>query len=285
MNISSLNDGDLLRKLENLTSFERSSLVLTLSCLYEVKRRRLYSSAGYRSLFDYCVRNLRYSEDQAQRRIVAMRMIKELPEIEPELERGSLNLSIIGLLECHFRRESLDRNAQLDLIRKCLGKTLRECEALLAKMATISRPHRPDRIRRLGENHIELFFVAKATLEKKLEATRNALAHKHPRLGLGELFEELCDLVEKPNDSPPANSRAAPRKKRAGRPPLYRKVFARDGHKCTVCGSTHALEVDHIIPRAKGGSDTLENLRLLCRSCNQRAAINEFGQEKMNQYM
>lgn len=98
----------------------------------------------------------------------------------------------------------------------------------------------------------------------------------------------LCDeKSEKANDYPPANSRAAPQqnRKRERKPSLRRQVFTRDGNKYTRCDSTHALEVDHVIPKAKGGSDTLENLRLLCRSCNQRAAINEFGQEKMNHYM
>jgi hypothetical protein len=285
MIVSTLSDGELLRKLATLTSFERSSLVLVLRCLHEMKVRRLYSSTGCRSLFDYCVRSLRYSEDQAQRRIVAMKLMNEIPEIEPEIEKGNLNLSGLGLLECHFRREGLDRDTQLGLIRKCLGKTLREIEALLASSARLERAHRPDRIRRLSAEHIELLFVARASLEAKIEAARDALAHKRPGISLGELFEHLCDFVEKPNDSLPANSRDATRKKRTGRPPLHRQVFTRDGHRCTLCGSKHALEVDHIIPRAKGGPDSLENLRLLCRSCNQRAAITEFGQKKMSQYM
>lgn len=283
MIVSTLSDGELLRKLATLTSFERSSLVLVLRCLHEMKVRRLYSSTGCRSLFDYCVRSLRYSEDQAQRRIVAMRLMNELPEIEPEIEKGSLNLSGLGLLDCHFRREGLDRDTQLGLIRRCLGKTLREIEALLASSARLERAHRPDRIRRLSAEHIEVVFVARVSLEAKIETARDTLAHTRPGIGLGELFEHLCDTsAEKPNDSPPANSRDATRKRR---PSLHRRVFTRDGHKCTNCGSTHALEVDHIIPRAKGGPDSLENLRLLCRSCNQRAAINEFGREKMDEFL
>ena len=38
--------------------------------------------------------------------------------------------------------------------------------------------------------------------------------------------------------------------------------------------------IDHRHPKGLGGSDHLENLRLLCRSCNQRAAIEIFGVEK-----
>jgi hypothetical protein len=78
---------------------------------------------------------------------------------------------------------------------------------------------------------------------------------------------------------------AAPRKA----PPMskaaiVREVWRRD-KACTNCGSTYALEIDHKLPRALGGDDSLENLRLLCRSCNQRAAIEVYGARKMESYL
>jgi hypothetical protein len=50
-------------------------------------------------------------------------------------------------------------------------------------------------------------------------------------------------------------------------------VLARDNWKCCACGRTSQgeavrLEVDHIIPRSKGGTDDLSNLQTLCRKCN-----------------
>lgn len=54
-------------------------------------------------------------------------------------------------------------------------------------------------------------------------------------------------------------------------PPEVRKfVFERDRHTCQSCGAQTELNVDHIIPLAKGGSNDLSNLQTLCRSCNQR---------------
>ena len=50
--------------------------------------------------------------------------------------------------------------------------------------------------------------------------------------------------------------------------PLRQAVLARDGHRCTRCGSTDALEVDHIQPQSRGGSDDPRNLRVLCRDCH-----------------
>lgn len=45
-------------------------------------------------------------------------------------------------------------------------------------------------------------------------------------------------------------------------------VFARDGYRCVRCQTTADLTVDHIFPRAIGGSDHPNNLRTLCRPCN-----------------
>ena len=54
----------------------------------------------------------------------------------------------------------------------------------------------------------------------------------------------------------------------------YRKrVLLRDGFECQVCGAKKAsqnLEVHHVIPQAKGGSDYLSNLVALCLVCHER---------------
>lgn len=47
-----------------------------------------------------------------------------------------------------------------------------------------------------------------------------------------------------------------------------RAVFHRDGGRCRICSKSQKLHVDHIIPRAKGGSDSMDNLWLLCDQCN-----------------
>lgn len=45
------------------------------------------------------------------------------------------------------------------------------------------------------------------------------------------------------------------------------KVFAQKGSQCAYCGRD-ASQVDHIIPRSKGGDDSLSNLCPCCARCN-----------------
>jgi 5-methylcytosine-specific restriction endonuclease McrA len=71
-------------------------------------------------------------------------------------------------------------------------------------------------------------------------------------------------------------------------PPVPRRVakqvFERDGRKCRSCGapcrfggnSVSFLDTlkssacDHIFPRSRGGQNTLDNLQLLCLTCNSQ---------------
>lgn len=56
------------------------------------------------------------------------------------------------------------------------------------------------------------------------------------------------------------------------------RAMKRDRFRCTYCGvpGTDAeLEIDHIIPIAKGGSNHISNLTTACRSCNQTKGVDD----------
>jgi 5-methylcytosine-specific restriction endonuclease McrA len=53
-----------------------------------------------------------------------------------------------------------------------------------------------------------------------------------------------------------------------------RLVKARDSGRCVLCGD-FGFEVDHIVPRSRGGGHGLPNLRLLCISCHKQKSDEE----------
>lgn len=49
---------------------------------------------------------------------------------------------------------------------------------------------------------------------------------------------------------------------------VKKKVIERDNNQCTNCKSREQLTVDHIIPKSLGGTNSISNLKTLCRGCN-----------------
>ncbi len=52
-----------------------------------------------------------------------------------------------------------------------------------------------------------------------------------------------------------------------------RNLMMRDGHQCQYCNKrppVRDLNIDHVVPRSRGGADTWENLVTACRTCNLR---------------
>jgi len=53
---------------------------------------------------------------------------------------------------------------------------------------------------------------------------------------------------------------------------LRLRVLMASGRRCALCGATsreRPLDVDHIIPRSRGGKTVLSNLQVLCIKCNR----------------
>ena len=49
---------------------------------------------------------------------------------------------------------------------------------------------------------------------------------------------------------------------------IVKAVWERDHGRCQICGSKRRIHYDHHIPLSKGGSNTVENMRILCQKCN-----------------
>ena len=73
---------------------------------------------------------------------------------------------------------------------------------------------------------------------------------------------------------------------------VKRAVWSRDVGRCSwpidggdTCGSTHRLELDHIVPWVEWGGETEANLRLACAAHNRLAARQAFGERVMGRYL
>jgi 5-methylcytosine-specific restriction endonuclease McrA len=379
MNLKNLSDSTLLENTKVLVSQEQELLINVLHHLREIDRRRLFSSLGYKSLFEFTEKHLGYPQDQAYRRIAAMKLLRELPEIETKISQGEINLTHIGMAKKLFKDEKLAQNLmtakeKLDVFEEISKTSTRVAEKIILSKRTNPEPHKPDKVRAITEDKIELKFQASIELQEKIEKLKGRLAHKHPNLSLGELFDKLCDLgleTWDPGQKPPRKSKvvqktessfnpegasdsavnfraqdqaakneayiatpknqaaktevpakvdqvrqdqvaaekfSAPRKEGApkiqtnenslscqqsfevgikpkSQAQIRREVFQKAQNQCENCSSNFALEIDHIRPKALGGDNSKTNLRLLCRSCNQRAAIKALGVEKMDMYL
>ena len=83
----------------------------------------------------------------------------------------------------------------------------------------------------------------------------------------------------------PEQSRYIPRKVRD-------EVYARDHGRCSyvspggrTCHSTWDLQIDHIVPFARGGDNSPDNLRLLCAKHNRLEAERVYGEKHMERYV
>lgn len=293
MNIRQLSDQDLLSRTENLARQEREIITQILSYLEEVDGRKLYSELGYTSLYDYAVKRLGYSSDQAIRRIAAMRLVREFPHLMAKVQDGSLNLTTLGMAYRLFRQEKMDGDEKLEILGTIEGKTTREAEKILAGYSSVPIDW-GDRFRAVGEDQTEVRFIADDALLAKFEKLRGLLAHSHPGVSLAELLHKVCDVaierLSPAEKKSPPGSPGAPKKPRIGKSRvipqvLVREVWQRANGKCQKCGSTYALQVEHCVPFALGGETALDNLRLLCRSCNQRTAIQAYGMDKMRKFL
>lgn len=275
MNIEKLSDQTLLKDTKRLVREERELLSSILTRLREIERRRLYSALGLPSLHKFLTTELGYSADEAQRRICAMRIVREFPETEVKINSGALTLTNLQMARAAFNRKDFTREKKVEILKKLENKATREAQQILFSHAPLTR--RPDQVKQLNGEDVEIRFTAREDLHRKLDELRGLLAHKYPNLSMGELIERLCDLGLAAWSK--EGSSAAPRKGREA------QVWKRAGSKCENCGSRYALQVDHRVPKAWGGSDEMSNLRLLCRSCNQRAAIELFGLPFMRKFL
>lgn len=60
-------------------------------------------------------------------------------------------------------------------------------------------------------------------------------------------------------------------------------IFKRDNFQCQYCGTKKDLTLDHLIPRARGGTHAWENLVTACKKCNAKKG--DFSPERAGMHL
>lgn len=313
MNLTDLSEAQLLESLKMVCSQGRVLLARLLAHLIEVEERRLHLEAACPSMFQFCVRRLGMSEDEACRRIQAARLARRFPDLLARIERGELTLSTIALLH-----DALDASSYEQLVEAAAGKTKAEVLALLAKRSPLpdvpaaitTLPVQPtlptsaaaavpplataagSQLTPLSETRHKVQFTASDELRNKLERARDLMRHANADGNLAVVVERAVDLLLAKLERQRLGKATRPRQPREQgesstvQRATRRAIFERDGERCTFtdadgnrCPATTWLELDHVVARALGGTSDAGNLRVRCRAHNRLYAEQTFGKQ------
>jgi len=142
-------------------------------------------------------------------------------------------------------------------------------------------------------------FSAREEVMNKLARVRSLASHRLPmNAPLEQLIEFLTDYFTEREDPNARHERREARSNaKPANPPKHSsaraiparvrdEVFVRDQGECRYvgpdgrrCGSRHVVQIDHIKPVARGGSASIDNLRLLCAYHNRLECARLMGRE------
>jgi hypothetical protein len=265
---------EIAEETRNTVRRERESTSEVIKRLRIIDERKIYAELGYPRLWDFATKFLGYDEGQTYRRISAMRLIKENPQVEANISSGKMSLSAAAMVQTFIKKNDIPKEV---VLKKVEGKSAREVERTLLKLT----PHqvRPEKVRAVTEDQTEIRIVVDDKLRGLLDKLKSLRSHKNPSMTYTQLIEDMAKLAERHWD--PTQKRSGAKstltKGRAVPSAIRTQVWKRDQSRCTFidpvtgqkCNSTHLLEIDHIHPWALGGNHDPKNLRLLCRTHNQ----------------
>ena len=111
MILKNLSDSVILQNTKNLVIQEKKLTANIIDHLQIIEQRKLYCDLKYKSLFDYAVKELLYSEDQAYRRISAVRL---------HLSLSKLTMDKITELQGMYAHKKCDLADIVDLMASAL---------------------------------------------------------------------------------------------------------------------------------------------------------------------
>jgi hypothetical protein len=303
-NLKSLSNSQLFDLAKKEVQEETNATLRVLYVLREIERRRAFAEKSYPSLFEFCTEFLGYKKAAAYRRIMALRTLKEVPEVEEKIRAGGLSLTTLSQLQTHFVRKKkenkpLAKEEKLSLIESFENKSTREADKMMLALTPQELP--VERLKAIDDETFELKLALPKRVFEKLQKLKAHMGPEKASVETLEAIEKALDIAnreyEKKFEKGPAqdlkptnsdsNANANANIRNHIPVAVKRAVWKRDQGTCSYpgCGSRFRLEYDHIVPLAIGGTNEISNLRLTCRAHNQLHAINTFGLNKMEPYL
>ncbi len=126
--VEHLADEELTRSLHREVMCEKSATARVLVRIAEFDARRLYVPAGYPSMHAYCVGVIKFSDDEAYKRIQVARSARKAPALLVALSEGRLHLTAAVMLSPHLTSENAE-----ELIEHASGRSKFELEAWIQR--------------------------------------------------------------------------------------------------------------------------------------------------------
>jgi hypothetical protein len=305
-------------RLVDLLRVEFASLGAFLEALAEFDRRKLFRDLGHADLFAYLHKGLKLSRAAAHHRRAGAWLVQRFPEVLEPIREGKLCFTTAAVLASVATEENLaallprfyglSKQEALELAAELKPRTLVPTRTVVTRVE-LARPVEPveegkqtvPEIRpgELGMPRMEVERPAvertrvepmtatssrfHVTVSRKflalLKRAKAGDSHRNPGASDEEVLTAALELLI---EKQAKRTACVPAK-------VKREVVKRDKGECQwkladggVCGATVRLEIDHVVPRSKGGPSTVENCRILCRAHNIEAARQVYGDAHMD---
>ncbi len=216
-----------------------------------------------------------------------MRLINEIPQLEEKISKGELSLSNVAQAKSFFNQEEklapLSTHQKIQILEELKNKSSREGEKIL--LAKLSVPAKPvcEKMKQVTAEITEIKFTADEKLLSKMNRIKGLLAHKKSHFSISELIDELCEMALNKLDPIRSGQTTQITKIEKSKTKLLKDIPP--APKVELLESTK-YNVNNSNGKNKNRREYIPvNLRLLCRTCNQRAAIQKLGRSLMTTYL
>jgi len=256
-----------------------------IDCLQEVDSYKVFLKKGYASLFEYATKALCLSESIAYSLIAIARKSRQVPELKTEIKKGNLTVSKAARIVSVITKENKEM-----WIEKSKVLPKRKLELEVAKVSP--RPQVQERVQAVSGNRFKIQQGIDSKDFDKLKRVQDLLSQKLKKhINREEAIALALDFFLEKND--PVIKAKKQQKKISntkttllGQSTNTRKpipssikhlVQLRDKGQCVFihphtkerCANRRWIDLHHIVPISKGGSNKVSNLMILCKAHHQ----------------